>query len=251
MYPKLSRNIVSPYKKPSFASPIKVVTRCNEELEDIDRLTVELCENSELNYAIDSIIPVTYERKITYKNIFCARCNGYDKQADHSFWDLHAYCDQIIDFNAENFPYVIEEEKCDVYFKQPTDAETTTCIFIPSFKISSCNVTGLWKSYSWEIEAACNFFTDPFNQTYRNYFCYLCNTNQPKPFEHWSCEDPFSEQLSREPKYIFLFNIDAIKQIDASGMLNCDSKTQFPDLKLVRYTIQILMNFVMMNDSLL
>ena len=38
--------------------------------------------------------------------------------------------------------------------------------------------------YASEIESACAAFIDPYNQTYKNYFCMLCNTDTIRYFDN-------------------------------------------------------------------
>ena len=82
------------------------------------------------------------------------------------------------------------------------------------------------------IEAACHSFVDIFNQTYRNYFCYVCNTDNPEPPELWSCER--QNKIDAAP-YSMDLSIDLISQIEDGVVLGCDPETQFVDLKQVAH----------------
>ena len=85
------------------------------------------------------------------------------------------------------------------------------------------------------IEAACNSFLDIFNRTYRNYFCYLCNTANPDPPEHWTCEAPRDQpDQSDAARYSVDLSVDLIEKIEDGVVLNCDPETQFVDLKKVK-----------------
>ena len=44
-----------------------------------------------------------------------------------------------------------------------------------TYKISRCNVTGLWKDYDADIEWACENLQLTFKWRYKNVFCYICN----------------------------------------------------------------------------
>ena len=80
------------------------------------------------------------------------------------------------------------------------------------------------------IEAACHAFVDIFNQTYRNYFCYMCNTDNPEPPELLSCKQ---QSDSGETAYSMDLSIDLISKIEDGSVLGCDPETQFVDLKQV------------------
>ena len=236
IWPKISRKSSYKYYVQEDMQPILIHTKCSPELrEEIDQLTIDLCENPGLNYGIDSQVPVTGLEDYSYRNMYCAQCN-YDKDAhDYIFWDLYIQCANTITFNRENILHVLEENECDVYLKIPATVRTVqTCSALPEFTISTCNVTGLWTNYNRSIEVACNSFTDPFNQTFRNYFCYLCNVDTPLPRDQRACPWPTNlQQSGLEAPFAFTVTYDMITSLQPDVSLNCHPKKQFKDLKKV------------------
>ena len=217
--------------------PILAQTTCHDEIKgDIDQVTIDLCENPGLNYGIDSQVPVTGQDKKIYRNAYCAKCNGDDLVSEYIYWNLFITCDFPVTFNKENILHVLEANACEVYLKEPKlDLTMEPCSASPEHMISSCNVTGLWANYSRSIEIACHSFTDPFNQTYRNYFCYLCNIGKPIPRDKRTCATHTSRQSSLDAQFAFTVSYDLIMQSSADTSLNCSPTKQFTDVKKVKY----------------
>ena len=116
------------------------------------------------------------------------------KRQNENYWDLTIQCDKKIEFNHENLMHVVQENKCMLIIKPPLFSSAKPCNYLGDYTIPNCNVTGLWKYYDDQIDAACHSFLDPFNKTYRNYFCYLCNTGYPEPPEQWSCGQTYKPE---------------------------------------------------------
>ena len=232
----MSMHATTRYKIPDSAMPIDAITQCNYELEDSNKVTMELCENPGLiNYGISSQIPVTGKDQTLFRNAYCAKCRGDKDVRNYIYWDLSVNCKETITFNRENILHVLEENACEVYFKPPgANLPMQPCHALPEYKISTCNETGRWVQYNSTIEVACHSFTDPFNETYRNYYCYLCNTDKPTPRDKWSCRNPYEQRSGWEAPVSFIITFDAIKRLQSGVLLNCDPETQFTDLKKVK-----------------
>ena len=220
--------------------PIFAYTKCAPELrEDLDQVTIALCENPGLNNGIDSQVPVTgQDGKTTYRNAYCAKCYDDNKVSDYIYWDLSINCDYKITFNKENILDVFEENACEVYLTLPGLVSTVEpCNALQEYTISACNVTGLWTHYNRSTELACHSFTDPFNQTYRNYFCYLCNTDDPIQRDKRTCATHNSRQSSLDAPFASTVTYDMVMQISTDLPLNCQPEKQFTDAKKVLCTI--------------
>ena len=208
-------------------------TKC--QLPDSNLIDVKLCSNPGMNNHYSSIVPTfnggNDQRLLPFWNKFCSKCDGLKNEAHRHYWILSVHCDDDIVFNHENLLQVVQEKKCEVSYKPPSTA-APQCDYSGDPAISRCNVTGLWEEYDNVIEAACHSFYDTFNGTYRNYFCYLCNTDDPQPPELRSC-DGLQNQNFSDFLYSVDFTVDLISQIDDGVMLGCDAESQFVDLKKV------------------
>ena len=190
-----------------------------------------LCENPEFETSLETLVPVSDQYQ-TYKNIYCAYCNGATKPLEN--WKLNIFCTDIVSFTEENMLAVIKENRCNIFYARTQHVVVQTCR-LPSFSISRCNETGLWPQFDSNIERACRSFTDPFNSTYKNYFCYVCNTNEPVPFDDWQCSLPREDLPITTPPYSFSYDTDMINEAKNDKLLGCNITKQFPDLKMVSY----------------
>lgn len=138
---------------------IELARKCSEELDfpDIIRNT-----------------PVTAtDTYITFKNIYCAKCNGVDKYIP---WKIDVKCDKKFDpfSNLEDIIDNILENECSVY--SIPDVILTSYIE-PCEKhnlINQCNITDTWVKYNENIDYACRKLNNMF-PPYNNVFCYICN----------------------------------------------------------------------------
>ena len=229
----MSRHTPTRYSIPDNITSIAGITKCHDEIEDVDLITAQLCENPGLNYGIDSLVPVSGWLFHTYRNVYCAKCSGDDFVNKYIYWDFTIFCDDTISFNRENILHVLEENDCEVYLKRPGDVPAQLCDAPPEYSISTCNVSGLWNDYNSTIEVACHAFTDPFNETYRNYFCYLCNTDKPIPRDEWICADPNAQQSRSEAPFTVTVTYYMTLNMTVDKPLNCNVEAQFTDLKKV------------------
>ena len=232
----MSRPTPSRYFIPDNLPSIDGITKCHGESDGVDLITFKLCENPGLNYGIDSLVPVSGLLFETYRNAYCAKCSGDDFVNEYLYWDFIIFCDDTIVFNRENVWHVLEENDCEVYLKRPGEVPTQICDALPEYSISTCNVSGLWNDYNSTIEVACHAFTDPFNQTYRNYYCYLCNTDKPIPRDEWICADPNTQQSRSEAAFTVTVTYYMILNMPVDKPLNCNVEAQFTDLKKVTKT---------------
>ena len=193
----------------------------------------DLCENPGLDGSPDSVVPVTDSRShVHYRNKYCYYCNRVDKEASLIYWTLDIKNSEYIAIPNENLLLELKQQRGNIIFHQPKYVEVQSCD-VPRFQISTCNKTGLWKTYNKYIERACSSFLDPFNYTYRNYFCYLCNAGT-LPEDSWGC---FIESVGGDynlnPPFLAILDIAAVKSELARDQLHC-GPDQFKDEIMVR-----------------
>ncbi|XP_069128727.1 uncharacterized protein [Argopecten irradians] len=118
----------------------------------------------------------------TFKNRFCAECNGV---FDYNDWSLSVYCPEFTDFNfLSTFDDILEKADwfgCGVGFGT-VDEDINYCVedYVGTREISKCNRTGTWATYDHDIDMACNSEYEVGYGFYDNIFCFMCN---PPHFE--------------------------------------------------------------------
>lgn len=138
---------------------------------------VHACEKKIDQNTANTEVPVTDTTTLyTYRNRFCALCHGVS-DSDMKFWRARISC----------VHGTFQPSKVDDVFKEIYNTETCNVLYnaanIDSFVptrcqevISECNVTGLWKTYDPFIEQACLAYSYVYDHSYKNVFCYMCNT---------------------------------------------------------------------------
>ena len=166
------QNLSGNFTKYTMVGKVWMVTKCPAT---INQFLVSLCENNPITGNVGDIIPVTDLVSNThYKNIHCARCNGKGDTNIMATWSLKIHNDVFNKFPEKDLLAKIRSSKGNIFFVPPDYIMVDAC-FLPPYTISRCNVSGLWSSYDEYIVQSCNLFIDPFNSTYKNSFCYLCN----------------------------------------------------------------------------
>ena len=210
-----------------------MVGECDPDISGYyDEDVRHLCANPGSDRSIESLIPVT-DGKIHYRNKYCGLCNGLSTLM-LMYWDVELACSTVIMFSDEDVLQKIEDNRCNLYYRQPDSIDVTYCE-MPSYSISTCNETGKWKNYSEIVERGCNSFLDPFNATYKNYFCYLCNVPEKEmiPYENWKC-DPFADLLTDvSPPFSAILGLGMASDVDKEKKLVCQDHNQFEDYKMV------------------
>ena len=212
-----------------------MVTKCNQIYQNSTYKT--LCESPGTDNDMDSIIPVTdlntYE---VYRNKYCFYCNNIDVNTLLVAWEASVVNEKEINERDSEFLDKLKAHGGNIIFNPPEFTTTKTCdIFLPTFEISSCNVTGLWPVYSHIIEKACESYIDPFNNTYKNYFCYLCNIAEQLPIEQWDCveNNKSSGTINITPPFSAILDITVLESDMNRVSISC-TRNQFPDDKKVR-----------------
>ena len=216
-----------------------MVAKCAEE--NLDDPNKRYCENPGVDGDIESIVPVTdFDREIHYRNMYCAFCNGQYDTLDFGKWKLEIHCHEVIPLTVVNLLATLKDKKCNIIFRLPDNLWfQNECTSWPPYTISRCNETGLWPVYDEITESACDAFVDPFNFTYKNYFCYLCNMPDQDFLEDWRCRKEFGQINDVSPPFFAILDLEVFKKIsEKAPELNCDTEVTFEDLKLVRHSIQ-------------
>ena len=211
--------------------PIWMITKCDSEIQN--QTLKELCENQNTDESILSLIPVTVGT-LTYRNRFCALCNGVsDLDMLLYSWKVEFQCMTILKLPDDNLLQTIKEKQCNIHYIKPVLVKVDECKIVP-YVTSECNVTGKWEQYDPLIEAGCHAFIDPFNLTYANVFCYLCNTERAEQSEPMMCKLPANDYLSDvTPPFVAILTLDAIISMTTVDTLDCDNNSQFKDEKMV------------------
>ena len=149
-----------------------------------DEDVVEKCTSEK-----QSTAPVTsYMTNITYRNIYCAHCNG-----EHfvRYWDIHIKCEIKPPNLFKTLLSVVSlkaKYNCSASYWLNADKEMSfrpvECRATPSKSIfESCNQTGLWLKDDETIDWACKSLDSRFYH-FKNAFCYLCNPSVASRYEH-------------------------------------------------------------------
>ena len=219
------------YIKAPDVEQVWMITKCATNKTDYksDRI-IKLCEDPEFDTNLETAVPVTQEG-LTFRNMYCAYCNGI-RAGFWESWNINVFCSDTVSLADENLLATIREKMCNLFYLKKITFLVHNCTQ-PSPLISRCNETGLWRRFDNATALACNSFDDPFNFTYKNYFCYVCNTDEPVQLNSWQCSDPRKDSPLITPPYSFSFDLDFVRGANNDELLGCNLRTQFPDLKLV------------------
>ena len=180
------------------------------------------------------------------RNIYCFYCNNIDVNIQLISWEASIANEKKIDETDVKFWDKLKAHGGNILFKPPSITPDVICDpFLPSFEISSCNVTGLWPVYDRSIENACASYFDPFNHTYKNYFCYVCNIAEPLPIEQWKCieSNRTSGNIDIIPPFSAILDITVLDSGINRVPISCN-RNQFPDEKKVRLPITFINVFI-------
>ena len=202
-----------------------MVDKCDPENSDIT--SRNLCETPAS--VLEAIIPVTEPASgVHYKNKFCAYCNGVENTLSLIEWKFQISSGVSLSFPIANFLAFLRKTKGNIFYKPPEYLSVQQCEPSPSYTIETCNETGLWSTFDNGLETACRSFLDPFNYTYKNYFCFLCNS--PETIETGLLCAANSTVPSRTiaPLYSSIVNPHNIEHEQSNDRLHCGND-QFKD----------------------
>ena len=191
----------------------------------------ELCENPGSVDSIDATLPVMNSSHI-FRNKYCAFCNNVGVTELVSF-QMNIQWASTIAVTYKDILRSIREQNCNIFYRvYSLDLNPALKCSIPVFKISQCNESGLWPIHNATIKQACEAFIDPFNSTYQNYFCYMCNSGEIIPPDSWHCPPPFDMVQDQSPGFSMVLDISALINM-GTGDLRCDLFEQLLDYKMV------------------
>ena len=214
----------------------QLISVCNSSSPD--PTIRDLCENPDVDTYLDTLFPVTdHSSNLVYRNQYCALCDEYADLEKVSQWVMDIECDKTVALTHERMYHIIKEHQCNVTFMAPPKIAVETCI---PYTISTCNETGLWRVYNETLDTACQIFVDPFNFTYKNVFCFLCNIDTRAPVSLSNCprfNDSRGSVSPFNPPFLAIMNLGAILTEQANEQIQCKEKSQFTDNKLVRCSL--------------
>ena len=137
--------------------------------------------------SLEDMIPVMVSGQvISYRNKYCAFCNGVSSD-EISFWDINLSClnisikeiTKLVPTEKLLINFVLSADTCDLSFEPRDPDQSQSC---PS-AISRCNESGLLKKYDPELELGCSLYTSviyAYSQVFKNVFCLMCNGYEPR-----------------------------------------------------------------------
>lgn len=131
-----------------------------------------------------------------YQNKYCSICN---KEYDYEELKITFDCPDVEDFNFissyNELLTTAKSKQCRVIFTQD-GTNFHSCQ--PHYKnmISTCNVTGTWRRYNFNIEQACLSAYEAFYGMFKNIFCAMCNP--PKFIDDYLIDDCAYSNLQAE-----------------------------------------------------
>ena len=139
------------------------------------------CEIRSNASVLEDVLPVDdLKTNITCANKHCAECQGIPY---YTYWKAGVQCIKSI-FNPKSYNTLLADVSatwdCDIHFYSLQNIESAPC----QIYISTCNETGLWENYDSFIERACWLYFAPYQATYRNPFCAICNGYDPNNFQY-------------------------------------------------------------------
>ena len=203
----------------------------------------DFCENPAVDKGLDTLIPVTdysgvdSNTGVYYRNQYCVLCGNQTSFDKIKRWDMYIGCEEEVSYTYENMYQIFKERTCNVTFVSDFGPSPKSCV---PYEIGTCNVTGRWNEYNETIERACHSFIDPYNFTYKNVFCFLCNEDNTVPVDLWQCQQmSTSNDTAKESvaavnvPFRAMLDLSAVVMTQPAVQLQCNEHTQFTDEKMV------------------
>ncbi|XP_068697796.1 uncharacterized protein [Montipora foliosa] len=146
-----------------------------------DEIVRHKCQNEDQSDLLNDWPVFDPHRRLTYRNVFCARCNG---AVNTTYWKLEADCSEWFDTTAFNLSELMRfaHAKCSVKIRESWVQYLKQCI--PRFQECSGIAIGREKNGSY-CQSQCLgyafpvcFFTNKIIR-FRNLQCALCNGFKP------------------------------------------------------------------------
>ena len=218
-------------------SGVQLISRC---ISSTPNPTIkDLCENPDVDRDLETMIPVTdYSTGLLYRNQYCALCSDQTSYDRIRRWDMNIDCEDDVSYTYEHLYHIFRDRTCNISFASPEYVQVEYCV---PYEIGTCNVSGHWKVYNGTLERACNSFIDPFNLTYKNVFCFLCNVDTSISVDLSQCQ---TYNGAQNKKSVTLVNVPFLAMLDLSAVLmkqtsihafqlKCNKHVQFADEKVV------------------
>ena len=188
-----------------------MVSKCDPEYEDQEE--IDKCYSPDSD--IESVVPVT-EFATNYrhfKNKHCAYCNFVDLPL--IYWKLQIRSNHLLKFPKKNLLQELKKTRGNIFFKSPDYLFVYECKHASmDLLIDTCNVTGRWGVYNGVVKKACESFKDPFNHTYKNVFCYMCNEKfeniQTGLKKDTRCQNKFG--IPQTPQFSAILDIKFVRE---------------------------------------
>ena len=201
-----------------------MITKCDPEYQD--QVEISKCLNP--IHDLDSVVPVTEPPRL-FKNKHCAYCNFVDKKAPLISWKrIQIQSDRYVSFPNSNLLQELQAIRGNLFFIPPEYIVTEACEPFPENMVDTCNVTGLWKNFEATVMTACESFVDPYNHTYKNIFCYMCNQGTQTSLTD-ICQASDLDRESRKPQFSATIDLDSVQNGNNPSILICDDD-YIPDL---------------------
>ena len=189
----------------------------------------DLCENPGNYNFLEAHLPVSDAvTAVHYRNVFCAYCLNISPM-QLKIWQLEVHCHKRLYTSDLDILDKTKNEKCNIFYKPPNLFSEIVCTY-PQYTIYQCNQSGLWRNKDELIEWACNNYYDPFNGTYQNVFCYICNVEDSLQPNNWYC--PMPNVATKSAPNIAKFEVGTWRRTLYKKPI-CDPMTQFRDYKMV------------------
>ena len=147
----------------------------------------------------------------------------------------------FIKFPHNNLLDRIKANRGNIFFTPPKFVKSYKPCFMPEYTIGKCNETGLWNIYDKVIVLACNSFIDPYNYTYKNVFCFLCNQRNIGPFNLLETDCKEEEYGEGKPGFTASVSRDAVLGYASKEQLSCGTRQHYHptlvSLKSIIYTM--------------
>ena len=145
-----------------------------------DPIVQHKCQNEDQSDFLNNLPVFDYDSRITYRNIFCARCNG---AVNTRYWKLHAICWRWFNTKGLTFEDLVRmvNARCDVIIIESWLQYLKGCIprFQDCSKVSQekndMNCQSQCLGYAFPVEALKNAKL----MLFRNVQCALCNGIKP------------------------------------------------------------------------
>ena len=98
--------------------------------------------------------------------------------------------------------------------------------------VNTCKVSGLRRNFDATLKRACESFIDPYNHTYKNVFCYMCNQVNLTSLTNiyrTECQSRDLDRESRNFQFSATIDLDSVQNRNKPSILICDND-YIPDI---------------------